>query len=322
MKDKSQLENGGKIILPSSALHHLAQLKIEYPMLFELRNKQLRELRTHCGVLEFVAEEGYCYVPYWMMKLLALEEGDFISVRSAKLPRGTYVKFQPRSTSFLEISNPKAVLEHTLRDFSALTKGDEILIKYRQKDYYLTVLEIRPSFPENTENAISIVETDIEVDFAPPLDDATISTPNKTSPSIAIPTSSNSNLAASSPHSELPLSSTPPSFTPFVGSGYRLDGKKPTNATTSNSTTTSTQSSSFSGSPPVKNALNTSENLTKPKLIFGSNQSKPTQQPAQPQQPQPQPQTQTKAKDEQKPSFVAFSGQGYSLREKKNNQST
>lgn len=31
--------------------------------------------KTHCGVLEFSAAEGTCYLPFWMMQNLLLEEG-------------------------------------------------------------------------------------------------------------------------------------------------------------------------------------------------------------------------------------------------------
>lgn len=34
-------------------------------MLFEARNKSAGTV-THCGVLEFVAEEGRCYLPHWV----------------------------------------------------------------------------------------------------------------------------------------------------------------------------------------------------------------------------------------------------------------
>lgn len=34
-------------------------------MLFRVENK--RDTRvTHCGVLEFIAEEGHVYMPYWV----------------------------------------------------------------------------------------------------------------------------------------------------------------------------------------------------------------------------------------------------------------
>ncbi|CAN0485718.1 unnamed protein product, partial [Discosporangium mesarthrocarpum] len=47
--------------------------------------------------------------------------------------QATYVKFQPQSVDFLEISNPRAVLETTLRHFSCLTEGDHICIPYNNQ---------------------------------------------------------------------------------------------------------------------------------------------------------------------------------------------
>ena len=37
-------------------------------MLFKLSNKKTSRT-THCGVLEFVADEGKIYIPYWMMQV-------------------------------------------------------------------------------------------------------------------------------------------------------------------------------------------------------------------------------------------------------------
>jgi ubiquitin fusion degradation protein 1 len=45
---------------------------------------------------------------------------------------------------FLDISNPKAVLETTLRNFSCLTKGDCICLHYNNKKYYIDIIEARP----------------------------------------------------------------------------------------------------------------------------------------------------------------------------------
>ncbi|CAM9952888.1 unnamed protein product, partial [Choristocarpus tenellus] len=64
-QDKEHLEAGDKILLPSSALDALARQQVEYPMLFEISNPA-ESKRTHCGVLEFSAPEGSCYIPYWM----------------------------------------------------------------------------------------------------------------------------------------------------------------------------------------------------------------------------------------------------------------
>ena len=45
-----------------------------------------------------------------MMENMLLLEGDIVQVKNASLAKGTYVKLQPHSTDFLDISNPKAML--------------------------------------------------------------------------------------------------------------------------------------------------------------------------------------------------------------------
>lgn len=159
---RQDLENSNRIVLPPSALDSLARLNISYPMLFQLESRDGR--KTHCGVLEFVAEEGHANIPYWVMQNLAVPEGGMVTIRNVSLPKGTYVKFQPQSSDFLDITNPKAVLEATLRNFTCLTKGDAIVISYNDKPYHIDVLEVAPG------EAISIIEADVNVDFAPPPD--------------------------------------------------------------------------------------------------------------------------------------------------------
>ena len=53
-------------------------------------------------------------------------------------------------------------LENALRSFATLTKDEIIQISYNQIDYRLKVLELKPY------NAVSIIECDMDVDFAPP----------------------------------------------------------------------------------------------------------------------------------------------------------
>jgi ubiquitin fusion degradation protein 1 len=126
-------------------------------MLFELNN-DLKAKSTHAGVLEFIAEEGRVYMPLWMMKSLQLDTGNFVHVKSTSLPLGRFVKIQPQSVDFLDITDPKAVLEQSLRNFSTLTLGDIITIKYNSKFYDILILEAKPPG-----RGISIVETDLEV---------------------------------------------------------------------------------------------------------------------------------------------------------------
>eukprot|EP00001_Collodictyon_triciliatum_P057416 10227_5 len=79
------------------------------------------------------------------------------------LEKGNYVKLQPQTDDFLKVSNPKAVLEAKLRHFTCLTKSDVIGIEHNSKIYWINVLEVKPG------TAISIIDTDIDVDFALPL---------------------------------------------------------------------------------------------------------------------------------------------------------
>jgi ubiquitin fusion degradation protein 1 len=78
---------------------------------------------------------------------------------SPALPKGTFVKIQPHMTKFIQLSNPKAVLEKSLRSFSCITAGDTILISYADTEFDIDVLEVKP----NTLDAISLIDTDVQV---------------------------------------------------------------------------------------------------------------------------------------------------------------
>lgn len=163
--ERDSVNHGGKVFLPASALDKLTTLHITYPMLFELINGA-KGKRTHSGVLEFVAEEGRCYLPYWLMQVLDLEPGDLLQIKSTDLPPGTYIKLQPQSPSFLDISDPKAVLETAFRNFSCLTTDDIFTFSYNDNIYSIKVLSVKP---ETDSQAISVQETDLSVDFAEPV---------------------------------------------------------------------------------------------------------------------------------------------------------
>ena len=161
----TNLQKGDKILLPPSAFDTLARLQVDYPMLFKLNytGPDGQERRTHCGVLEFTAEEGCVYIPFWMMQNLLIEEGSLITVTNVSLPKATFVKLQPQSVDFLEISNPRAVLEHALRNFSCVTIGDVIQVPYNDKNYHLALQDVKPG------PAACIIETDCNVDFDAPV---------------------------------------------------------------------------------------------------------------------------------------------------------
>lgn len=208
MGDREDVERGGKIMMPPSALDKLTRLHIQYPMLFKLSNKS-KARETHCGVLEFVADEGRIFIPYWMMKNLLLTEGDLITVENVSLKVATFARFQPQSVDFLDITNPKAVLENMLRSFACLSTDDIISIKYNEREYEMLVLETRP------DRAVSIIECDMNVDFAPPVGYKE-PVPMKKQEEEDLEADEGMDVADCMDNA----------FRAFSGSGNRLDGKK------------------------------------------------------------------------------------------------
>lgn len=205
--ERADVERGGKIIMPPSALDQLTRLSVVYPMLFRLTNTEINKI-THCGVLEFVADEGKVYLPYWMMRNLLLTEGSMIQVENATLPVATFSKFQPQSVDFLDITNPKAVLENALRNYACLTTGDVIAINYNDKVYEVCVLETQPS------QAVTIIECDMRVDFAPPVGyQEPQKKPKEDDTQMDCTVDQNENQKLDN------------KFRAFVGQGNRLDGK-------------------------------------------------------------------------------------------------
>jgi len=169
--DPTKLECGDKIVVPPSALSKLSRMNTQFPIMFQITNENPngRRKSSHCSVLEFTAPEDTVYLPVWMFHNLHMDPKsteNVVSLRNVPLQKGTFVTFQPHSSDFTELKNPRALLEVELRKFSCLTKGDTIQItpKGLGQKYLLNVVEVKPA------NMVSIIETDVRVDFVPPLD--------------------------------------------------------------------------------------------------------------------------------------------------------
>ncbi|KAG5922750.1 hypothetical protein E4U42_005352 [Claviceps africana] len=163
--ERPELNYGSKIILPPSALDKVSKLHVQWPLLMELINGE-KGRQSHAGVLEFIAEEGRAYIPQWMMETLGMDVGDMIQIRTTSLELAKMVKLQPQSVNFLDISDPKAVLERAFRNFATLTKGDVFNFEYNDEIYDVAVLDVKP---ETDKMGVSMIETDVSVEFAPPV---------------------------------------------------------------------------------------------------------------------------------------------------------
>lgn len=67
--------------------------------------------------------------------------GTVCLVPDLKRGKGTnFVKLQPHETKFIELPNPKAILEIQLRNFTCLHVGDTIRIKTFDGEYDIDIL--------------------------------------------------------------------------------------------------------------------------------------------------------------------------------------
>jgi hypothetical protein len=170
---------GGKILLPASALEDiypnngsfynrsnfdLRNSRDRTPLIFEISSSRTGK-RSFVGVYEFTAPSGAACLSSWLMEYLGIQTGDEVQLRRVKLPTGEKLMLQPHSSSFTKIANPKAMLEWQLRSFVALAQGDMFQVEHSGKKYRFNVLKTSP------DRAVSITDSDINVDFTEPLQD-------------------------------------------------------------------------------------------------------------------------------------------------------
>ncbi|KAL7097335.1 hypothetical protein ACP275_10G137900 [Erythranthe tilingii] len=200
------LETRDKIILPPSSLSLILYNRIQYPLVFKLQSHKTNAI-SYSGVMEFNAEEGNIYLPEWTMQNLNIQEGESIVVSNASnVPKGYYMKLRPHKTAFTELADPRAVLEKVLREFTCLGRGSTIVIKYNHVDFYFDVLEVSPG------DVITLIDTDCEVEFAPPLD-------------YVEPRSDGCGSIEKVGRVENEEKEEGQGFRPFTGKGQRLGGK-------------------------------------------------------------------------------------------------
>jgi ubiquitin fusion degradation protein 1 len=120
------------------------------------------------------------------------------------------------------------------------------MIHYNNKNYYLTVMEVKPVDPTK---AISIVETDVNLEFAPPLDDDGSYGSTSTTKPQDIPSKDNKgkDVMEEEEDSEDSEPEDERKFKAFTGSGYTVSGKTPPVSSPGSSLNSKTRSKSKVG---------------------------------------------------------------------------
>ncbi|CUS11775.1 unnamed protein product [Tuber aestivum] len=168
----------------SAAPHQNPQPQLPHPLMFRLFNPKNNRF-SHAAPLEFSAEEGKIGISPLLRDALGIgedvgmndavegevaeDEGVRITVVWKDLPKGTYVRLRPLEAGYDE-EDWKALLERYLRvNFTTLTIGEVLAIEgrtlaiggNRKAEFRFLIDSIKP------EEAVCIVDTDLEVDIEP-----------------------------------------------------------------------------------------------------------------------------------------------------------
>ncbi|KAG4961368.1 hypothetical protein JHK87_038001 [Glycine soja] len=252
-------------------------------------------------------EQFYRCYPVSFIEKPDLEKGDKIIMPPSALDRlddGKYASPRGRHCKSENCHPCKRNLRATLRSYSCLTAGDTIMVPYNNKKYYIDIVETIPS------PAVHIIETDCEVDFAPPLD---YKEPEKQAKPVVFdrkqPEVYDYILCIS-------VEDEPPAkiarLTPFTGSGRHLDGKPSAQSVEQASSSELKQKQTdkeIKGSD--SKSSNTVSRRHSGKLVFGSNATTSDVQTT----PKVSQENTCKEKSqkEQEPKFKAFTGKNVIL---------
>ena len=158
--------HGDNIIVPQQILEDIQE--IDKPF-YQFIIKNSSETQTLCcRVEEFCpGDDMYIYMPAWMMHNLYLKDMDEIELclLESEIQLAKKIVVQPHDSIFLTLGDHKNVLETSLKQFSSLTVGTSISIMHDNNEFSLSIVELDP-----THQYVSLVNTDVEVEFMPPLD--------------------------------------------------------------------------------------------------------------------------------------------------------
>jgi hypothetical protein len=120
--------------------------------------------------LEFTAEQDCVEIPSEIAQLLNVDNYALITIQKTMLEKGTAIQLTPLSMTYLDVPDIRAALEaHIRKHYPVLVKNSVISLDFVSASNQTITCEFRVSDikPEDQE-AISCINTDIEVDIAPP----------------------------------------------------------------------------------------------------------------------------------------------------------
>ncbi|KAL8932081.1 MAG: hypothetical protein Q9216_006968 [Gyalolechia sp. 2 TL-2023] len=157
--------------------------ELPHPLTFRLVNPGNGRI-CYAGIREFSAEEGFIGLSRFLRQSLGFEKDplqdqkalpngdgnyksspdteDRLTIHVETLPKGTYVRLRPLEAGY-DPEDWKSLLEKHLREnFTTLTNGELLTIVSGREEFRFLIDGLRPN-----DKAISLVDTDLEVDIEP-----------------------------------------------------------------------------------------------------------------------------------------------------------
>lgn len=159
----NELENSNKTLLPAACI---PDLDLESGITYVEISSEKNDKKAVCAVHEYTESPGIIFIPARIMNVLGIDACDNVKVvQKLDIPKGEYIKIKPFQKAFIELSNPKAVLErHISQFYPVLTKGEVINIFYNNVNYQIEIVETTPT------GSIQTTNCDINLDFDRPVD--------------------------------------------------------------------------------------------------------------------------------------------------------
>ncbi|KAL8956103.1 MAG: hypothetical protein Q9183_006415, partial [Haloplaca sp. 2 TL-2023] len=167
------------------ARSHLSekQQELPHPLTFRLVNPANGRV-CYAGIREFSAEEDCIGLSSFLRHSLGLDDSkdesrsghlpngvaafeslektsqSKLTVHFEGIPKGNYVRLRPLEAGY-DFDDWKSLLEKHLREnFTTLTRGEILTVVSGREDYRFLIDDLKPN-----DNAISIIDTDLEVDI-------------------------------------------------------------------------------------------------------------------------------------------------------------
>lgn len=164
-----RLECSNLVLLPPEILQNIgmdwfSENKTNMPSFFNLTFK---DKSVNVGVLEFTEIPDVIYLPWHLFRILDLKEGERIDVKMLEedITTATEITLKPHSYKFVELPNPKEILETLIsKNYPIITLHDILKIKHEGEEFYISVTKLEPH------SVVKMLNCDVNLIFEPAVD--------------------------------------------------------------------------------------------------------------------------------------------------------